>query len=174
MVTAVSNSTTGSSASATAQPLDRDAFLKLLVAQLQYQDPMKPMEDTAFIAELAQFSSLEQMQNLNDNLSPLMSLIEPMVHNQASFEAVSWIGRTITAKDPDPPTYPNGKLVDPTKTGGDTAKDLSAKVDSVTFTQDGPILNVTVRQKVYDVDTGTVVERDVKKEIQLGGVMSVT
>lgn len=45
--------------------LGKDEFLKILVTQLQNQDPMSPMEDTDFIAQLAQFSSLEQMQSLN-------------------------------------------------------------------------------------------------------------
>lgn len=47
--------------------LDRDAFLRLLMTQLQFQDPLNPMEDTDFIAQLAQFSALEQMQNMNSN-----------------------------------------------------------------------------------------------------------
>ena len=45
--------------------LGKDDFLKMLVTQLQNQDPLKPMDDTAFVAQMAQFSSLEQMQNMN-------------------------------------------------------------------------------------------------------------
>ena len=41
-------------------PLDKDAFLKLLVAQLQHQDPLKPMEGTEFVTQLAQFTAVEQ------------------------------------------------------------------------------------------------------------------
>ncbi|MCK9443572.1 MAG: hypothetical protein M0Q14_03430 [Tissierellaceae bacterium] len=48
--------------------LDKEAFLKLLTVQLSNQDPLNPMEDREFIAQLAQFSSLEQMQNLNKTL----------------------------------------------------------------------------------------------------------
>lgn len=50
-----------------ASALDKDAFLKMLVAQLSYQNPLEPSGDTEFIAQLAQFSALEQMQSLNAN-----------------------------------------------------------------------------------------------------------
>ena len=49
--------------------LDRDAFLRLLVTQLQHQNPLDPMDDRDFIAQMAQFSALEQMQNLNATMT---------------------------------------------------------------------------------------------------------
>lgn len=53
------------------QALGKDTFLKLLTTQLQHQDPLNPMDNTQFIAQLSQFSSLEQLTNANDNLQGL-------------------------------------------------------------------------------------------------------
>jgi flagellar basal-body rod modification protein FlgD len=62
-------STPASTAPKTAQELGKDDFLKLLTIQLKNQDPMEPIKNEAFIAQLAQFSSLEQLQNINTTLS---------------------------------------------------------------------------------------------------------
>ena len=45
--------------------LGRDAFLKLLVTQMQYQDPLNPMDNSQMLSQMAQFSALEQMQNVS-------------------------------------------------------------------------------------------------------------
>jgi flagellar hook assembly protein FlgD len=51
------------------QTLDKDAFLKLLTTQLKYQDPLNPMDDKDSIAQMAQFSALEQSYNMSDQLA---------------------------------------------------------------------------------------------------------
>lgn len=75
--------------------LDKDAFLKLLITELRYQDPIEPMKDRDFIAQMAQFSSLEQLQNLNINNEHLLKL------NQIafSFNTISMIGKKVVFKD---------------------------------------------------------------------------
>ena len=73
--------------------LGKDDFLKLFVAQLENQDPLSPMESTEFTAQLAQFSSLEQLTNANQNLEYLLMYQSSM--NNA--EAVNFIGNTVKA-----------------------------------------------------------------------------
>ena len=54
--------------------LGQDAFLQLLVTQLQHQDPMQPQDDSQFLAQLAQFSSLEQLTQMNESIQKLVTL----------------------------------------------------------------------------------------------------
>jgi flagellar basal-body rod modification protein FlgD len=63
-------------------------FLKILLTQLTYQDPLKPMDNQEFMAQMAQFSALGQTQQLNSKIDALLS-------TQASLQSVGLIGRTV-------------------------------------------------------------------------------
>ncbi|MEW5924335.1 MAG: flagellar hook capping FlgD N-terminal domain-containing protein, partial [Candidatus Zixiibacteriota bacterium] len=84
--------TTGST-----QTLGKEEFLQLLVAQLTHQDPLEPMEDTQFIAELAQFSSLEQLQNMNESLGNSLDWDYLQMQTINNTMATSLIGREVQA-----------------------------------------------------------------------------
>ena len=82
---------TGSQPPRAPAELGKADFLNLLIAQLQHQDPLKPLESTEFTAQLAQFTSLEQLTNVNTNLQQLQHSQSSMQDNQA----VAYIGKTI-------------------------------------------------------------------------------
>jgi flagellar basal-body rod modification protein FlgD len=102
MVDSVNSSTAASAAggrSLTAglggdKSLGRDAFLKLLVAQLKNQDPLKPQDNSEFVAELAQFSSLEQTMGINDRLD-MLSLQSQGLQNS---QVVGLVGKQATVR----------------------------------------------------------------------------
>ena len=96
MITTATDPVTGSSTQTAGVPtkeLDRDAFLNLLITQLQNQDPLNPTDSVEFTAQLAQFSSLEQLGNVNDNLKQLQNF-QASINNS---QAVALIGKEITA-----------------------------------------------------------------------------
>ena len=72
--------------------LDRNAFFKLLTTQLSYQDPLDPMDNTEFVSQMAQFSSLEQMENMN-------STMEQFLKTQSLAETAGLIGKTVETVD---------------------------------------------------------------------------
>lgn len=71
------------------QTLDKDDFLKLLLVQMQNQDPLEPMDNTESIAQMAEFSSLEQMTNINQSMETLLTAY----NNSSKSNALSMIGR---------------------------------------------------------------------------------
>ncbi|AVS67161.1 MULTISPECIES: flagellar hook assembly protein FlgD [Comamonadaceae] len=71
-----------------ANALGQEDFMKILLTQLTYQDPMKPMDNQQFMAQMAQFTSLEQTQQLNSKIATLIG-------NQAALQSVGLIGRTV-------------------------------------------------------------------------------
>ena len=83
------NNTQNNVTTAKQQNLDKDAFLKLLITQLSNQDPLNPMEDKEFIAQMAQFSTLEQIQAMNNTLegtNDLISQVGYYISDHLSYE----------------------------------------------------------------------------------------
>lgn len=84
--------------------LSRDDFLLLLTTQLKNQNPLEPLENQEFIAQLATFSTLEQMMNLNENFANFMS-----INSKAG--VVSVLGKEVSAKISDTQTI-TGRVVE--------------------------------------------------------------
>lgn len=110
--------------------LGSEDFLKLLSVQFQSQDPMKPMEDTAFIAQMAQFTSLEQSSAMSSKMTELLASQNLAVAN-------SYIGRQVTLKDAD-------------------ANIIQGTVDGVEVASDGPRL--IIGPYTYPLDSIVAVE----------------
>ena len=72
--------------------LGKDDFLKILLTQLRYQDPTKPLEDREFVAQMAQFSTLEQMSNMNGEMAKVLGVL-------AKSQAVSLLGKHVDIMD---------------------------------------------------------------------------
>jgi flagellar basal-body rod modification protein FlgD len=120
--------------------LGKDSFLKLLVTELRHQDPTKPMEDKEFIAQMAQFSSLEQMSNISKEMRNLVS-------SSKSSEAYGMLGKDIEAYDP----------VKKTKIQG-TVNSVFFKGDEIMLTVGREevsmknVHSVTLKEKINTVD----------------------
>lgn len=101
----------------TTQSLDSAEFMELLTVQLTNQDPLEPMKDTEFLAQMAQFTSLEQMQTLVGGFSELAEL-------QNLTTAQSYLGREVT-------------IIDGTNTVQGTVESVSQGENDVVLTVDG-------------------------------------
>jgi len=103
----------------TNQTLNLQDFLKILLTQLQYQDPLKPMDNQEFMAQMAQFSTLQQTQQLNDNITQLLAV-------QSATQSIGMIGRTVSVGTADGTV--TGQVVSMDLTNG--APSLSVKLTS--------------------------------------------
>lgn len=116
-VTPVSSST-----SSAAYGLDFQSLLKIILTQLTYQDPLKPVDNFEFVSQLAQFSQLQQSQTLNDQITNLLAA-------QSATQATSLLGRTVT--------FNAGQ------------ENLSGVVDSVSFATGQPELTLRSGANTY-------------------------
>jgi flagellar basal-body rod modification protein FlgD len=128
-------STTSATATKGKSALGKDDFLKLLIVQLQNQDPMDPMKGTEFATQLAQFSSVEQLSNISSSLTESISANQVMTQSINNALAATMIGKTVKASSNSFNVAGSGEM----NLGFNLAKDAA-----------------TVTVKVYD-DSGTLV-----------------
>jgi flagellar basal-body rod modification protein FlgD len=89
-----SATTTTEAATGGAKPLEREAFLKLLVAQISHQDPLKPMEGTEFVTQLSQFAAVEQAIAQTSQLTTLSAQIRGVANNAS----VDLVGKRVNMR----------------------------------------------------------------------------
>ena len=94
-------------------------FLKILLTQLTYQDPLKPVDNQQFMAQIAQFTTLEQTQQLNSKIDALLT-------TQASLQSVGLIGRTVDIST--------------------TSGNVTGSVLSLSLSGDTPLLSIQTQQ----------------------------
>jgi len=87
-------SATGSASSAFG--LDFQSLLQIILTQLTYQDPLKPVDNATFVSQLAEFSQLQQSQTLNDQVTSLLAA-------QSATQATGMLGRTVDANSGQSP-----------------------------------------------------------------------
>lgn len=95
--------------------LEFESLLRIILTQLTYQDPLKPMENAEFVSQLAQFSQLQQTQSMNDSLTNLLAA-------QSATQATSLLGRTVDIA------------------AGQAT--VSGKVETVSFTSGQPVVTI--------------------------------
>jgi flagellar basal-body rod modification protein FlgD len=93
-VTTTDSAAAGAAAMKSATGLNQDDFLKLLVTQLQNQDPLNPQDSSAFVTQLAQISQVEQTYDINTNLQSLLA----GQNSASSLSSVSLIGKVVSAQ----------------------------------------------------------------------------
>ena len=113
------------------QAMGMEDFLKVLMTQLVYQDPLKPMDNQEFMAQMAQFTALQQTQQMNEKLTTLVS-------NQAALQSVGLIGRTVDVATGNGATLTG--LVSALSLAGD------APALTITTTSGATIDNVSITQ----------------------------
>ncbi len=143
--------------------LDKDAFLKLLTVQLSKQDPLSPIDNTQFVAQMAQFTSLEQMKNLNTTVGKLRKDFQ-------STSMLSLIGRDVSYYDASLEAYKRGKVESILIHGPDAQPKLRVAGKDVAFSDitaiHGPAKTAqTSPATIKTVETNTAASIGVEVEV---------
>ena len=135
--------------------LGKDAFLQLLVTQMQYQDPLDPQDTSEYLSQLAQFSALEQMSNVSSSLEKVNTLIENIDTSVLVGQLSGMIGKEVQWTMTSSTTDENGNVNYVTST-------LVGDVTGVSISDGAPSLVAKVKgddgtEYVYKVAVGDII-----------------
>ena len=135
--------------------LGKDAFLQLLVTQMQYQDPLDPQDNSEYLSQLAQFSALEQMSNVSSSLEKVNTLIENIDTSVLVGQLSGMIGKEVQWTMTSSTTDDNGNVNYVTST-------LVGDVTGVSISDGAPSLVAKVKgddgtEYVYKVAVGDII-----------------
>jgi len=115
-IEALGNSLTSASGEVNRSNLSQNDFIKLFMTELTFQDPLEPINNREFLAQMAQFTNLEQARLTNENISNLVSI-------NATLQSLSIIGKQV-------------EIIT------DSGSNITGTVSAVNFSQDGSLINV--------------------------------
>lgn len=137
--------------------LDKDAFLQLLVTQMQYQDPLDPQDNAQYVAQLAQFSSLEQMTNVYKSVSDVAELVSNIDTSVLVGQLSGMIGKEVQWSTEAIQTDAQGKaIIDATGNAVTTKQNYTGTVTGVSITDGSPTIIAEAGGQVHQVAIGDV------------------
>jgi flagellar basal-body rod modification protein FlgD len=137
--------------------LDKDAFLQLLVTQMQYQDPLDPQDNSEYVAQLAQFSSLEQMTNVYKSVEDVSKLVSNIDTSVLVGQLSSMIGKDIAWSQETVQLDASGKaIMDAEGNPVTVSTDYVGTVKGVNIVDGSPKIVAEYNGKTYEVAIGDV------------------
>lgn len=133
-VTTLASSTSTSSTSTSSSSLDKSAFLQLLCTQMQYQDPLDPQDNSEYLSQLAQFTSLEQMTNVATAMSNLSTIVDNIDSSLLVGQLSNMIGKEVQ--------WSTTATV--TDSSGNAVTDSSGKTTTTTTKHTGTVAGVSI------------------------------
>jgi len=137
--------------------LDKDAFLQLLVTQMQYQDPLDPQDNSEYVAQLAQFSSLEQMTNVYKSVDEVSKLVSNIDTSVLVGQLSSMIGKDIAWTQETTQVDASGKaILDANGNPVTTKTDYVGTVKGINIVDGSPKIVAESNGQTYQVEIGEV------------------
>ena len=134
--------------------LGKDAFLKLLVTQMKYQDPLDPQDNSQYLSQLAQFSALEQMTNVSKGLENVSKIVDNINSSVLVGQLSSMIGQPVQwhtevkGEDGKPVKDSNGKI---------KTENHEGKIIGVSITDGQPSVIADVNGESHQVQVSQIV-----------------